>query len=265
MAVPKHSTNTSPIANEPPSEKPSPAADFVLGVTFSKHLPSVAQIKKLHPKIAKVKVVARTHCEIGFKSKQDRAEAVPKFEKLLTNGKLTGLKQIDDASQLKPKHSPQSKFYAALNRLIGNIEQVSVMNTRRQVTNGVFIRDLPRDIRKEEIHALFPDALDVTVLVPRQLTKGAGVALTMPSPADALRARKTKGLMIRGQRFRPEFQRDGPMTVRQAKRLALRGHFVQDAKKLPSQPPRYFMTPGFEVKEEKLDQDEVDEIMKIYD
>lgn len=244
---------------------PKPNSNFVLGVTF-KALPGINQIRKMHPKIVKVNVVARTYCEINFKSAQDRTEALIKFEKLVASGKLAAIKPIDDAAQLKPKHSEHGQFYAALNRLIGNIEQVSCMNPKRQVTNGVFIRDLPRDIRQEDIEALVPDAMDVTVLVPRQPTKLAGVALTMPSPADALKLRKGKKLMIRGQPYKPEFQRDGPMTVRQSKRLALRGHFVQDERKSKSKAPRYFMeTGGAEIKEEPLDQEEVDEIMKIYD
>lgn len=249
---------------------------YALGVTF-KSLPTVLQIKKLHPKIAFVNIVARTYCEISFASQADRKDAVDKFKKLLLKGRITAIKTIDPGQHSQPLNAtPKGQFHAALNRLVGNIENVLGSNFHRPVTNGVFIRDLPRDIRSEEIEELFPDALDVTVLVPKLQTKGAGVALTMPSPADALKARKRKKLLIRGKAYRPEFQRDGKMTLRQAKRLAQRGHFAKEERvaevamgtkrtKRFAQPPRYFMEPDFEIKEEKLDQDEVDAIMKIYD
>lgn len=268
MAVPKIKSQIKQDPESPLNIKKAALQQYALGVTF-KTLPTLSQIKKLHSKIDFVKVLARTYCEICFKSQLDRKAAVGKFKKLLLKGKVTAIKTIDPGQHAAPKSAtPRGKCNAALNRLLGNIEQVATMHSSRQVTNGVFIRDLPRDIAAAEIEALFPDALDVTVLVPKLQSKGAGVALTMPSPADALKARKMKKLMIRGKAYRPEFQRDGKMTVRQAKRLAMRGHFVDphavktdDA----TQAPRYFMAPDFEIKEEKFDQDEVDEIMKIYD
>lgn len=254
---------------EPNPDKIASYNQPALGVTF-KHLPTVLEIKQLHPKIAFVNIVARTYCEISFKSELDRKQAVGNFKKLLLAGKVTAIKTIDPGQHTKPlKDTSRGKHLLALNRLIGNIEAVQNSFTR-QVTNGVFIRDLPRDIRKEEIEELFPDALDVTILVPKLESKGAGVALTMPSPADALKARKRKKLLIRGKAYRPEFQRDGMLTLRSAKRLAKRGHFTdptktKQMKKKETQAPRYFMDPNFDIKEEKLEQDEVDAIMKIYD
>lgn len=268
MSATKKNSPAKPVHKKEPNPLKVASLDqYALGVTF-KSLPTVLQIKKLHPKIAYVNVVARTYCEISFKSQSDRKEAVDKFKKLLLKGKITNIKTIDPGDHSKPvKTTTQGKLHIALNRLLGNIENVITSNFRRHVTNGVFIRDLPRDIRKEEIEELFPDALDVTVLVPKLESKGAGVALTMPSPADALKARMRKKLLIRDKLYRPEFQRDGMLTVRQAKRLALRGHFGEQTKgkKKATQPPRYFMEPDFEIKEEKLEQDEVDAIMKIYD
>lgn len=271
MGATKKKTPGQKIQNKkaPNPEKLASYDQYALGVTF-KNLPSVLKIKKLHPKIAFVRIVARTYCEISFQSQLDRKNAVEKFRNLLLKGKVTNIKTIDPGEHTQPlKSTPQGQFQIAFNRLLGNIEKVADSKFTRPVTNGVFIRNLPRDIRKEEIEELFPDALDVTVLVPKLESKGAGVALTMPSPADALRARKRKKLLIRGKPFRPEFQRDGMMTLRQAKRLSLRGHFVDPTiktrKKKPTHAPRYFMEPDFAIKEEKLDQDEVDAIMKIYD
>lgn len=261
------------------SDDAQPAASakpqtHTLYLRFRGRHPSIGDIKKLDAAIAKVRLPRQksaNNCLIDFRTAADMQQAADRLNALIGEGQPLVHVSVAHTSnaqtvQLKSEIVAERREQrAVLNRLLGCLEQVANTDAKRSVTNGVYVRDLPRDIRQKEVAAAFPDAIDVRVLVHERADRGAGACIELPSPADALKARKGK-FVIRDVEYRPEFQRDGKLSVRLAKRLASRG--------VSMGPARYFLrrdgdksgtaSGDDEVKEEEEDGEVVNEILNVY-
>lgn len=239
-----------------------------LYLRFHRRPLSSADVQKLDAAIISVRLPRQKnarHCLVDFRSDADLRAANERLSQVIvgehrlivnvansTNATLVAQK----AELIKERREAR----AVLHRLIGCLDQVSNTDPKRSVTHGVFVRDLPRDIRRSEVEAVYPDALEVRIILPERSDQKAGASVELPSPADALKARKSR-VVIRDVSYKPEFQRDGKHSVRVAKRLSSRG--------VSMGPARYFLGSdgqvADEVKEETEEDAEVaDEIMKVY-
>lgn len=214
------------------------------------------------------------HCLVDFRSTEDLLEAEKRLQSIKIDGQplTVCLAHSNDTVAIETKSQlivERREQRAVLNRLLGCLEQVSASNRMRSVTNGVFVRNLPRNIGRQELADVLPNALDIRILLPTREDQLAGAAVELSSPADALKARKSK-VVIRGETYRPEFQRDGKHSTRLAKRLASRG--------ISMGPARYFQRRGArtdiitardEMKvensgDENVEAEVVNEIMNVY-
>lgn len=229
-------------------------------LTFSRHL----AVRLPRQKSAR-------HCLVDFSSAADLKAAETRLQCIRIDGQplIVSPAHSNDISVIDPKSQlvvERREQRAVLNRLLGCLEQVAASNPTRSVTNGVFVRDLPRNIRRQELADVLPHALEIRILLPTREDHLAGAAVELPSPADALKTRKSK-VVIRGETYRPEFQRDGKHSARLAKRLVNRG--------ISSGPARYFQrrcvtAAGDEIKLENtgdanVEAEVVNEIMNVYD
>lgn len=266
------------------AKKTTNAPHFSLYLRFHRRPASASAVQQLDAAITNVRLPRQKnahHCLVDFRTASDLEAATERLRRVVVDEHALIVKpaHTSAAPQLERKArvlAESREARAVLHRLIGNLERVASTNAKRAVGNGVFVRDLPRDIRKNEVEAAFPDALEVRILVHERADRGAGAAIEMPSPADALRARKAR-VSIRDVSYRPEFQRDGKHSVKLAKRLASRG--------VSMGPARYFnlrhrgsggkvaQESGAgkgdgdgedEIKEEEDDADVVNEILNVY-
>lgn len=255
-AAPAHAASTKPTTH-------------TLYLRFHRRPQSAADVQKLDAAIEKVRLPRQKnarHCLVDFRSAADLQAAAERLGQIsvddhklvvsvANSGNATLVAQKEDLTK------ERREARAVLNRLLGCLEQVAATDPKRAVTNGVFVRDLPRDIRRSEVEAVYPDALEVRIMLPERQDLKAGASVVLPSPADALKARKSK-VVIRDVAYKPEFQRDGKHSVRLAKRLASRG--------ISMGPARYFLrndgqaADAVKEEEDEVDAEVVNEIMKVY-
>lgn len=219
-----------PETTTSPSKSNTNKSAHSLYLRFHRRPASVSAVQALDAAITNVRLPRQKnahHCLVDFRSAADLADATERLRNVVVDEHKLIVKpaHAGNQPQLQRKEivlAERREARTVLHRLIGSLERVAGTNAKRAVGNGVFVRDLPRDIRKQEVEAAFPDALAVRILVHERADRGAGAAIEMPSPGDALRVRKSR-VAIREVSYRPEFQRDGKHSVRLAKRLASRG------------------------------------------
>lgn len=226
---------------------------------------AIADIHQIHQKIRKVRLPRQKSarfCLVDFDSKEDMVAAMECLKEHKINEKSLIVKKANSTQknivQAKDAKVQERRLVkSVIQGLAAKIIEYSKTNVRRDVTNVVFIQSLPTAVKIPEIAAQFPDQMDVHRF-PDKKSNTANMFVVLPSPADALRATKSK-VIVRGESYKVELARSKPKKSAVPKKKI--GRFFE--MQLPTKKEEGDDDDDDEVSDNDDDDDD-DESMKVY-
>lgn len=173
------------------------------------------EVRALNPKIIRVRIPRQksaNYCMIDFDTKVDKEKALKQIKKIQINDKNLVVKDAIRSDKTKvekkiEKVEVKREVSDALRHLVGEIKKsLDKDYSKRNITNGVIIKDLKTGTTQADVRQLFPQAIDVKMNMKAE-RKNSFALFWMATPKDAKQA-ATKAVKINGEEYVVSLQKD---------------------------------------------------------
>lgn len=181
-----------------------------------------SEVKSLNSKIIQVRIPRQrsaNFCLVEFASKEDKEKALKKLKTVEVNDKRLVVKEATRNDKVKvekkiEKVEAKRQVNDALGKLVNDIKNSVARNyAKRNVTNGVMVKELKVGTTQGSIRDLFPEAIDIKMNVKAD-RKNSFALVWLPTPKDANEAVKVGVVRINNEEHVVCLESDGKQRKR---------------------------------------------------